>query len=361
MAYRTVAPGRDHRLLPLQEGETIVTALYRAASAVPSQPALMTRGFGRERTIRITYAQLLEHVERIADVLTLCGVRRGESVALQIPNCWGSATMVLACLRIGAVVVPVRQSLGAHEFERVLAGTGASTCVVLDSYLGQRNAETLLTISEHLPALRHRVVVGDASATGALDFERLCRDRTGVWQADGELAGPLPDDLDGPCLVVPDLDGGRLTTLGYRHESLCADALAALGRLPEPHPGFDGTWVTPGEVFGTSYPLNRPFGLLPALWQPVLAAGTGAFVDEWEAGNCLDLFAEARVTRMAHPAGHWAELVAEQRARPRELPGLRDAVCHSLDVPPGLAGDVPDAFGVPLRITPHRQLVADPL
>lgn len=356
MAERAAAPNSDLRLLPLREGETIVTMLYRYASALPNHPALMTRGFGRERTMQVTYGQLLEHVERIADVLSLCGVRQGEAIAIQVPNCWGSATLLLACLRIGATVVPVRQSIGEYELERTLAGTGASTCVVLDRYLGEQNAEKLLSVSARLPALRHRVVVGDAGATGALDFDQLCRDRAGIWQTDGEHVGPLPRDDDSPCLIVPEFDQDTLTTTDYRHRGLCAEALSGLG---PPADDDARMWITPGDVFGTSYPLNRHAGLLPAVWQPLLAAGTGVFLDEWEAGTCLDLFREAGVTRMICPVEHWNELIEEQRQRPRRLPHLREASCRCPVVPPSVANGVQEVFGVPLRILPSRRRATD--
>jgi cyclohexanecarboxylate-CoA ligase len=356
MADRTDASMSHHLPMPFRGEDTIVTVLYQVASALPNHPALMTRGFGRQRTMQITYGQLLEHVERFADVLSYSGVRRGETVALQTPNCWGSATLLLACLRMGAVVVPVLPSADEDELERILAGTGASTCVVFDNYLGHRNAEKLLSVSERIPALRHRVVAGDAGATGALDFAQLCGDRSDVWQTEGELVGPLPRDTDGPCLTIPDVDRETLSTTSYRHRSLCAEALESM-----PSAAGDDTQqirVTPGEVFGTSYPLARPSGLMPAVWQPILSAGTGVFLDRWDAGLCLDLFEEAGVTRMVCPAEHWNELVSEQRLRPRQLHNLRDAAALTPAVSLALSQNVRDAFGVPLHVLPSRRRAA---
>ena len=333
--------------------------LYRVASALPDRPALVTRGFGRRRTVQVTYGQLLEQVERVAEVLALCGARRGETVALELPDCWGSVALLLACLRMGARVVPVRRPIEEQELERTLAGTGATLCVVLDSHLGRPGAQALLSVSERLPALRHRVVVGDAAATGALDFDRLCRDRSGAWRSDGGDLGPLPPDDGAPCLFVPDAGRGSPGTTGYRHRHLCAEALFATRSAP--HADTSGSWITPGEVFGTSYPLARPWGLMSAVWQPVLAAGTGVFVDEWDAGDCLDLFHQAEVTRMTCPVEHWAELVAEQRLRPRPLPGLRDAASRTPAVPPELADGVREVFGVALRALPVHRQTGEPL
>ncbi|GAA1906078.1 hypothetical protein GCM10009716_15030 [Streptomyces sodiiphilus] len=360
MAERTVTLTGCHRLTSLAEGETIITVLYRVASAVPHRPALLTRGFGRSRTKQISYAQLLEHVERVAEVLTLCGVRRGETIALQVPNCWGSAALMLACFRIGAVVVPVHPGVDEDGLERVLAGTGACACVVFDTYLGQRNAERLLTVSERLPALRHRIVLGDAAATGALDFDQLYRDRAGLWLPEGERLGPPPRDTDGPCLSVPAIGPTSVTLTHYRHWDLCADAFLSMHALADVLAGRDKRPLQPpGEVFGTSYPITEPSGLMPLLWQPLLTGGTGVSTDRWAPDECLDLFGEAGVTMMLCPAEHWEQLLEEQRLRPRPLPHLHTAALHTTAVPPELAAGVEEAFGVPLRPMPFQQAAGD--
>jgi acetyl-CoA synthetase len=50
-----------------------------------------------------TYAQALEEVCRLADVLLAHGVRRGDAVAVYLPNAPELAFTMLACARIGAV------------------------------------------------------------------------------------------------------------------------------------------------------------------------------------------------------------------------------------------------------------------
>ncbi|MFI5758426.1 AMP-binding protein [Streptomyces sp. NPDC051569] len=349
MADRTTAVTQPRPPAPLREGETIFTALHQVASALPNHLALMSGGAGGERATRITYSQLLEHVERFADVLTLCGVRRGETVALQMPNCWGSATLLLACLRIGALAVPIPQTVTTHQLEHTLATTGASTCVVYDGHHGHHNAQELLAVSARLPDLRHRIVVGDARTTGALDFERLCRDRSGVWQADEEHPHPLPRDTDNPCLAIPDFNHRTPTTINYQHKRLSTHALTtthAAANSGEPRTPMN-------EIFGTTYPLTHPTGLTTAIWQPILTAGTSVFPELWNPAECLDLFEESRVTHIAGPPEHWQQLIEEQRRRPRRLPQLCHATTHG-SAPAPLAVGVRKAFGIPLHIHPDH-------
>ncbi|MFF3838322.1 AMP-binding protein [Streptomyces sp. NPDC001930] len=333
----------------LRQGETVVTALYQIASALPGRSVLMTRGFGRALTMQITFGQLLEHVERFAVALSRCGLRRGDAVALQVPDCWGSAVMMIACLRLNAVVVLVPPSFDERELEQALKETEASMCVVFDTYLGHRHAEGLLAVSEHLPELRHRVVVGDASTTGALDFDEVCRIAPDVWRSEADLIGPLPQDGDDTCLIIPSADGTAPTR--YRHADLGAAALASLS-----HPTGQGEPPDPcrlGETIGTSYSLTSRAGLMPAVWLPILTGGTGVYSDHWDPAVCLDLFQEAAVSRIVCPAEHWAEMVEQQRQHPRRLTELRDAVTRTADVPASLADSVLSTFGVELRTAPE--------
>ncbi|MFF4059570.1 AMP-binding protein [Streptomyces sp. NPDC001668] len=351
MADHSAEPPARGPLTCLAQGETIVTALYQVASALPNRPALLTRGFGRSAAVPVTYGQLLENVERFAETLSFCGARRGETVALQVPNCWGSAALILACLRAGLVALPISPSVGEQDLEEILAATDADMCVVFDTYLGQRNAETLLAVSKRLPALRHRVVVGNAAATGALDFERLFRHRQRLWQAGPARLGRLPRDTDGACLAPSPAGLTTSTVRLYRHRDLYAQALSYLdGTAAEDRPAPVGGPGPGWEVFGTTYPLALTAGLVTAVWQPLLQAGTGVFMDEFHAERCLEQFRQAGVTRMLCPAEHWSEMVDAQRAKPRKLRRLCDAATLGPDVPQELADRVRDAFGVCLRV-----------
>lgn len=52
---------------------------------------------------KLTYAQLLDMVCRCANVLRSLGVKKGDRVAIYLPNVPEAAAAMLACARIGAV------------------------------------------------------------------------------------------------------------------------------------------------------------------------------------------------------------------------------------------------------------------
>ena len=57
---------------------------------------------------------------RVAGGLRARGVKKGDSVAWQLPNCLAAAVLTRACWRIGAVAAPVLHSFGPADVERAL-------------------------------------------------------------------------------------------------------------------------------------------------------------------------------------------------------------------------------------------------
>jgi long-chain acyl-CoA synthetase len=71
----------------------------------------------------ITFEQLLGHVRRIQKLLAARGVRSGDVVGVQLPNIWQYVALELAIPDLGAVIVPLPQTLGEHEGRWVMEKT----------------------------------------------------------------------------------------------------------------------------------------------------------------------------------------------------------------------------------------------
>jgi cyclohexanecarboxylate-CoA ligase len=96
---------------------------------------------------RVSAAAADDLVSRVAGGLRARGVRRGEAVAWQLPNCLAAAVLTRACWRLGAVAAPVLHSFGPGDVERALAqidpaltvdvgAVASSDPVALDELLG---------------------------------------------------------------------------------------------------------------------------------------------------------------------------------------------------------------------------------
>lgn len=90
----------------------------RAAGIRPRQTAIVFEGQ------RVDYATLDAHAARLARSLAQAGIRRGDRVALYLPNIPAFALAYLAIQRVGAVAVSVNAMLTSEEVEYILNDSG---------------------------------------------------------------------------------------------------------------------------------------------------------------------------------------------------------------------------------------------
>src|SRR5260370_23822134 len=81
--------------------KTFLDDVERAALSTPDKPALIGHRGGN--TAIVTYAKLAQVTDAFAERLTSLGVKRGEVVAVQLPNWWELLPLGLACARVGAI------------------------------------------------------------------------------------------------------------------------------------------------------------------------------------------------------------------------------------------------------------------
>ncbi len=99
--------------------------LDQAAELYPASTA--TIFFNAKRS----YASLLRDAKRFSAGLRALGVKQGDRVAIDLPNCPQFLIAFFGALRIGAVVVPCNPLYTPPELRYQLADSGAETIVVL--------------------------------------------------------------------------------------------------------------------------------------------------------------------------------------------------------------------------------------
>jgi long-chain acyl-CoA synthetase len=107
---------------------TLGGVLEETARKFPDHPALAF--FGK----KITYAELDGMVNRFANALLGLGVKKGDRVALMLPNIPQMVISYYGTLRTGAVAVATNPLYHAHELEVQLKDSGAETLVAVDMF-----------------------------------------------------------------------------------------------------------------------------------------------------------------------------------------------------------------------------------
>ncbi|MFI5831255.1 AMP-binding protein [Streptomyces sp. NPDC051578] len=325
--------------------QTFLDDLYRTAAVAPQRPAIVSERAHRpadRRRVTIGYGRLAAYVDRFAAALHSLGVAPGDPVAYQLPNWWETAALTLACLRAGAVAVPVLPTIRAHGLRRILDSTRARVCVVPDVWEGFPHAQALADLAPRLPWLRHRIVLGDAAATGAVDFEAYFRRTAHERTEAGRTAGPRPGRADRPALLISVMGlRDAYTSVVHSPDTLYAN----ISTQNEPQ----GPGRRPGEVFLSTLPLTSLASLIYTVYWPLAVGGTGVYQDVWEPGRCLDLMAAAGVDQVNAEPAYLSELLTVQRRRPRRTDRLRLVLSGGrTSTPEPLAAELREVFGVPV-------------
>lgn len=81
---------------------------------------------------KITYKQLKEMIDRFAHALQEHGVKKGDVVAIMLPNTPQFVISYYAILKIGGIVTPLNPLYKSAEIKRQLLDSGAETIILLD-------------------------------------------------------------------------------------------------------------------------------------------------------------------------------------------------------------------------------------
>ena len=84
--------------------------------------------------MEMSYSELLDKVDRLATALWELGVRKGDRVAVQLPNSPHSLICFYAALKIGAIVVNTNPIYTPREVQHQLSDSGAETMILLNSF-----------------------------------------------------------------------------------------------------------------------------------------------------------------------------------------------------------------------------------
>lgn len=159
--------------------ETTYHVLAEAASEAPDALAWNFFDAGVTRT----YREVLGDVNRLASGLHRLGIRKGDHVAVMIPNLPAFPTTWLALGRIGAVMVPVNVRYRAHDLDYVINDADVHWLIVHASCV-----ETVHAMKRRPTALSGAriVIVGGAPPPPFSAYEDL------IETGDADFRPPLP-------------------------------------------------------------------------------------------------------------------------------------------------------------------------
>ena len=113
---------------------TLVDYLADAARTQPHKAALLFKG------ATITYGELERLSDACASAFAALGIKRGDRVALLLPNCPQFLIAEFGAWKLGAIVAPLNPTYTEHELEGPLRDHGVETIVTLTRFYSRVKA-----------------------------------------------------------------------------------------------------------------------------------------------------------------------------------------------------------------------------
>ncbi|MFX1300024.1 MAG: class I adenylate-forming enzyme family protein [Promethearchaeota archaeon] len=117
----------------------------------------------------VTYAQLNELTNKVANMFHSLGIRKGDVVSVLLPNIPEYVYLYLGIPKLGAIAGPVNALFKAREIQFVVGHSEAKVLVTIPRFMEIVNA-----IRKDLPSLEHVLVIGEPT-DGAHNYHDLMK------------------------------------------------------------------------------------------------------------------------------------------------------------------------------------------
>ncbi len=139
---------------------------------------------------RLTFRDVQLAANRLSNALAALGAKRGDRVALLLPQRPEMAIAYMAIFQMGAIALPLSHLFGPEALEYRLHHAEASIAIVEPTTLAN-----LWAIKDKVPSLRHVIGVGGARETGVLDFQGISEKASATFDC-------VDTRADDPSLII---------------------------------------------------------------------------------------------------------------------------------------------------------------
>lgn len=279
---------------------TLGRLLDRSADKHADRPFIISQ----ESTI--SYGEMAQATDRLAGRLSSMGLRRGDTLAIWMPNRPEFVLAWFAAAKVGAMVVPVNPALTLEEAGFILADAGVSALVA-----GPQECDRSRDACERLSQTIRVLEVADLAGGDEADAER--------GRALGEQV--TPDDV-ASCLYTSGTTGrpkGALLT----HGNVTWDAQACIGVLE----------LGCEDRFLCVLPLFHSFAQTVCVVLPATVGASVVLLDRFTPRGVLTALAEQAVTAFPAVPSMYAGLLKVPAAMRPELPALRLCISGGAALP----------------------------
>jgi cyclohexanecarboxylate-CoA ligase len=313
---------------------TLARYVQQAVSAMPDKDALVDV-HGRYR-----YRELAALVDACALGLIDLGVRRGDVVAVQLPNWKEFVVLMLALERIGAVMNPVAPIFRQRELRVMLRLAQPVAMVIPASFRGFDYQEMIAGLRSAAPSLRTVVVLGGRPGPGMTSWDALVEQgRSSKWGPE-VLALLQPDPNEVAELMFTSGTTGEPKGVLHTHNTMLAATQAMIRALR----------LTSADVLHMASTVAHQSGYLYGVRMALHLGATCVLQDIWDPEQFVELIERERITVSCGATPFLADTVRAARAGRHDLSSFRFFGCFGAPIPRPLLDEAKAVL--PCRVMP---------
>lgn len=300
-----------------------------AVGKAPDQVAII------EGDRRVTYAEWDALARRAAAGLVRLGVKKGDIVAVQVPNWIEMCVSQIALSRIGAIIQPMHTVYREREMASMLEFCNARAMILPAEYGGFAHAAAAVEMRPKLPDLDHVIVVR-GEAAGATSWEELGSTEEGL--AAYEKANPVHAD---DVFYLNFTSGTEGAPKGFLHTH--NTMLSVLKRFADMQTEADPS--SKDDVILANSPMTHSFGHL-STYQILLRRVRMVLVERFSPSETLRLIAQERVSAISGTPAHLISLLNHPDFAATDTSCVKSVGVGGSQCPPQLMADIEEQFGV---------------
>ncbi|OGP91042.1 MAG: hypothetical protein A2031_09000 [Deltaproteobacteria bacterium RBG_19FT_COMBO_43_11] len=249
----------------------------------------------------LTNFEVQKYSQKLTGALKNLGVKRGDRVIIQMPNCIEVLESFYAIWRMGAVIVPINFLMGDEEIAYIYKDSGAKVVISSMTFLPQ-----VRTAQAKAPNIKTVILIDKEVPKGTIAYHQLVNDSA----EDHSFSDMKEDEL--AALIYTAGTTGDSKGVMHTHHSLYANAKMQFESLPLPE----------GIIYVSVLPLCHSFGIA-TINNGMFRTATTVLLDSFDLEVILSSIEKYRANLMAAVPTMYVYLLLYPEPKKHDLSSMK--------------------------------------
>ncbi len=292
---------------------------------------------------RLTWAEAKQKIDRIALAMAKeLGLKRDDTVLIQLPNCVEQFLVRVACERAGVIALTEMITFRHAEWKWLASQTKAAGAVVPKVYRDFDFYQMVKEVQSELPHLKHIIVAGDDVPEDAVSLNKIMEH---PYEKEYSIAELKDRRIDAIREV-----GFLATTTGTTGLPKIIEQTMAARAIRASKPHIENWQLNADDIIVAIAPTAGAPGGTPTYFCAPMVGAKSALLYEWTPENALEFMEKEKATVIAVVPTHLARML-QLPVENYDLSSMRFVRTSGGPLAPALADEAEERFHCPVLST----------